>query len=109
MSHPPSNLLFQNPSDISYTIYTKSGCSYCVKAKKLLEKEKEKDALLIIDCDDYLIENKELFLNFIKEKNNGKEMRTFPIIFYKNQFIGGYTELTTFYEKESAFELSTSF
>ena len=104
MSHPP-NLLFQNPSNNGYTIYTKSGCSYCVKAKKLLEKE----TVLIIDCDDYLIENKELFLDFIKEKNHGKEMRTFPIIFYKNQFIGGYTELTTFYEKESAFELSTSF
>jgi glutaredoxin len=107
MSHPPSNLLFQNPSDTCYTIYTKSGCSYCVKAKKLLEKEK--DTVLIINCDDYLIENKELFLDFIKEKNHGKEMRTFPIIFYKNQFIGGYTELATFYEKESAFELSTSF
>lgn len=109
MSHSPLNLLFQNPSDTSYTIYTKSGCPYCVKAKKLLEKEKEKDAVLIIDCDDYLIENKELFLDFIKEKNHGKEMRTFPIIFYKNQLIGGYTELVPFYEKKSAFEYSSTF
>ena len=110
---------YEKPSEHTYTIYSKSGCHYCNKAKKLIEKENPH----VIDCDEYLIEDKAGFLAFINEmtankmtanemtanemtgnKMTANEIKTFPIIFYKNQFIGGYAELATFYEKQSAFD-----
>ena len=93
--------VYQEPSQTTYTIYTKPGCPNCVKAKKLLEKEQ----ILMIECDEYLIEDKESFLKFIQEKaKQSQEIKTFPIIFYKNQWIGGYTELIQFYDTEKAFD-----
>jgi len=97
------NIFFMDyilPSSDGFTIYTKSGCPFCTKAKKLLEKENQK--ILIIDCDDYLLENKADFLQFIQEIAK-KEHKTFPIIFDKGEFIGGFTETKVYCEKLSAF------
>ena len=45
------------PNKIGFTIYSKSGCINCNKVKVLL---KEKKVLFsVIDCDEYIIENKE--------------------------------------------------
>jgi len=79
----------ENPTSEGYTIYSKSGCINCTKIKNLL---KEKQLFFIeIQCDEYLFENKENFLLFIKEKAK-KEHKTFPIIFFNGEFIGGYNE-----------------
>jgi hypothetical protein len=57
----------EKPLDIGFTIYTKSGCSFCINLKKLLI---EKCIFFFeIDCDNYLIENKEEFLSFITESS----------------------------------------
>lgn len=82
-----------------YTVYTKSGCPFCDKVKQLLNKEE----LDIIDCDRYIYENKEQFLEFIKLMTGGISHKTFPIVFYKGDFIGGFTETKTFYEKIQRF------
>jgi len=79
---------FETPSQTKYTIYSKSGCPNCTKAKKLIENEKPE----IIDCDEYLIEDKQSFLEFM-EFLIGKDYRIFPMIFHKGAFIGGYKEL----------------
>jgi len=89
---------FELPSEIGYTIYTKSQCSYCVKAKNLLKNE----PYTMIDCDEYVIEAKEEFLLFI-ENLIGKPYRTFPMVFKDGQFIGGFSETKTQYEKDLAF------
>ena len=84
---------YELPSKENYTIYSKSGCMYCVKAKQLLIKE----SIEVIDCDDYLIEDKPAFLEFMKELV-GQEYRTFPMIFGpQGKFIGGYKELEIYY------------
>ena len=89
------------PNSQGYTIYSKSGCPFCTKVKRLLEKEAPSP--LLVDCDDYLLENKEAFLIFIKEMA-GKEYKTFPMIFHNGDFIGGFTETKEHYEKQSAFQ-----
>ena len=72
-----------------FTVYSKSGCPNCIKVKALL---KEKNLLSnIIECDDYLIDNKEAFLLFVKELAD-KDCKLFPIVFYKSEFVGGYNE-----------------
>ena len=86
---------YEAPSDKGYTIYSKSGCPNCTKAKKLVASEKYN----IVDCDDYIIEDKEDFLYFMSTLI-GKEYRVFPMIFKDGKFIGGYAELETFYKTE---------
>jgi glutaredoxin len=82
------------PSKTYYTIYTKNNCSYCSKAKSLLENENPKP--LIINCDHYLNSNRNGFLLFIKNLT-GVSYNTFPMVFYNGLFIGGYTELKQHY------------
>lgn len=89
------------PNSQGYTIYSKSGCPFCTKVKRLLEKESP--APLLVDCDDYLVENKEDFLLFIQQMA-GKEYKTFPMIFHNGNFLGGFTDTKEYYEKQSAFQ-----
>ena len=87
------------PSNNTYTIYTKSNCKYCEKTKELL-RDQEK-APLIINCDSYLQNDKEHFLQFIKTLTN-KNHRTFPIVFVNGLFIGGYNETQQYHRLSSA-------
>jgi glutaredoxin len=89
------------PNSQGYTIYSKSGCPFCTKVKRLLEKESP--APLLVDCDDYLVENKEDFLLFIQQMA-GKEYKTFPMIFHNGNFLGGFTDTKEYYEKQNAFQ-----
>ena len=90
-----------------FTVYSKSGCLYCVKVKALL---KEKNVVFtLVDCDDYILKNKAFFLQFIKEKAN-KEYKTFPMVFENGNFIGGYSETQQYLEKQFlSFEDNTEF
>ena len=86
----------EEPSQKGYTIYSKSGCPNCKKIKTFLNEKNLK--FNIIDCDDYIIEDKENFFLFIKEKTN-VECRIFPIVFNDNQFIGGFNETKNYVDK----------
>jgi glutaredoxin len=97
---------FAEPSlDKCFTVYSKSGCINCSKVKKLLVDNKL--TMEIIDCDDYILENKEEFLEFIKEKA-GKEYKMFPMVFSNKTFVGGYNE-TVEYVKNMALNFSEEF
>jgi glutaredoxin len=89
---------FQRPLKNGYTIYTKSGCSFCIKAKGLLSKYNP----YIVNCDSYLSENKDLFLRYIQTLTM-IPYRTFPMIFFDGYFVGGYTEIKMHLDKEDAF------
>jgi len=92
---------FVKPSPNSYTIYSKTGCPYCVKAKALLENLTP--PTYIVDCDEYLKQHKEEFLDFVKRLADGVEHRTFPVVFYEGKFVGGYKETQEFHSKKVAF------
>lgn len=96
------------PAANNYTIYTKSGCPNCTKVKKFLESKLETENPLIIDCDEWLIKDKPAFLEFIREKA-GKECKTFPMVFYNGEFVGGFDETKIYKEKLTAFSLDTEF
>lgn len=81
------------PNQIGYTIYSKSGCKNCSLAKSLLINKKIN--FFLINCDDFLIDYKNEFLNFM-EKIIKKSYKMFPMIFYDGKFIGGYKELEDF-------------
>jgi len=81
------------PYEKYFTIYTKSGCKFCTEVKKLLKLNKLE--YKIIDCDEYLLDNKEHFLYFI-QTISGQKVKTFPIVFYNGKFVGGYVETDKF-------------
>ena len=91
-----SNIDFFIPLESGFTIYSKSNCPYCIKVKKLLL---DKQSFFVdISCDEYLLEDKEGFLSFIKERAN-KEYKTFPMVFKDRKFIGGFAETQLHFDK----------
>ena len=97
---------FEHPLGVGFTIYSKSGCFNCQKIKNEL---KEKGlAFQIIDCDEYILENKEEFLHFIFNLTQ-KNVKFFPIIFYNGQFVGSYIETKKFIEKLISFDENENF
>ena len=92
---------FEEPFEDKFTIYSKSGCTNCRIVKDLL-----KNANLdyeIIDCDDYLLENKYVFLSFIQSYSI-TEWKTFPMVFHNGKFVGGYDEVFKYLDKLTSFD-----
>ena len=76
----------EGPSLTGYTIYTKSECGYCRRAKELLPKA------VVINCDVYLEKERIAFLLKMDEFSKAAP-RTFPMIFSDGVFVGGYDEI----------------
>lgn len=87
---------FEKPNESGFTVYSKNGCPNCIKVKALL---KEKKLLFsVVDCDEYLIEDKDNFLLFI-EKTAKQSCKLFPMVFNDSTFIGGFNETKDFIDK----------
>jgi glutaredoxin len=84
-----------------FVIYSKSECKYCDLSKDLLNDEGF--GYEIVLCDNYLTDDREGFLKRMEEKI-GKEYKTFPMVFYKDKFVGGYTELVKKVEEMACFK-----
>ena len=87
---------FQIPELKGFSIYSKSGCPNCIIVKNLIKKHYF--LMTEINCDEYILEDKNSFLNFI-QTISGHNHKTFPIIFYEGAFIGGLNETKTFIDK----------
>ena len=96
----------EKPLKTGFTVYSKSGCPNCTKVKKLLAEKKV--FFVVIDCDDYIIEDKDNFLLFIKERVN-KEYKTFPMVFNDGNFVGGFTETQDYFNKLLSFDEKSDF
>ncbi len=70
----------------SFILYGIANCSYCLKSKQLLD-----DMNIPYQFYQIQTEDKSLFLDKMSEKTDNQ--RTFPLIFYGSDFIGGFTEL----------------
>ena len=100
-------IVIEEPLNEGYTIYSKSGCINCNKLKKIFKEKRI--GFVEVQCDEYLIENKDFFLSFIKQKTQ-KEFNVFPMIFYNANFIGGYSETKENIEKsEVTFDDNSNF
>jgi glutaredoxin len=80
---------FTAPAESGFTVFGKSACPYCDKVKGLLEDYSEK--FVYVNCDEYLVEHRDAFLEFI-EKLAGKAHKTFPMVFESREFVGGYMD-----------------
>jgi len=85
-----------SPDSTCFTVYSKSGCPHCTTVKKLI---KDKHFFFTeVNCNEYLLEDKEAFLKFIEELA-GISYRTFPMVFYKGKFVGGLTDTIDLIDK----------
>ena len=73
------------PTEKGFTIYSKSGCINCDNIKKLLDANKLE--YNVINCDNYLNENKDFFLNLKKIFN----------AFSFNLIIGFFKNMSNFF------------
>jgi glutaredoxin len=92
---------FPLPKANNFTIYSKSGCLNCNNVKKLFKDRQI--SYTIIDCDEFLFDDKDNFLNFIKEIA-GLECKIFPMVFYGKRFIGGFLETMSYLDKMLDFD-----
>lgn len=92
---------YTEPNETGYTIYSKSGCKYCTMVKDFLKKENIE--YTIVDCDEYLIENKASFVSFVNGYA-GKDTGGFPKVFKGKEFIGSYKETKEHVVKTLLFE-----
>ena len=74
---------------MKFLIFTKYRCSYCDRAKTLIEQKGFEYESINIEEDN----NREILL----EKN--KYARTMPQIFINDKLIGGYTDLVKYFEE----------
>jgi len=82
-----------------FTVYSIKKCGGCIALKKLLEEKKLIHT--IIYCDDFINEDREGFREFMNKisNNNEENMKTFPIVFYDEKFIGSLKETILFIRK----------
>lgn len=77
-----------------YSILTKEGCKWCVKVKELLPNAH------YIKCDTLL---GDAFFEEV-DKLTGQEYRTFPMVFYNREFVGGYKDVKFKIDTELTFD-----
>ena len=82
--------MYETPASIGFTIYSKSGCDFCKKAKQLLGQHRL--SYNMVDCDEYILEDKIGFLQSM-EIMAGRHVKSFPMIFYNGEWIGGFLEM----------------
>jgi glutaredoxin len=87
--------LYNKINNDYYVIFGLSYCGYCIKTKKYLKDHNKK--YKYYEIDKYY---KTFFKNLIKTYTKypdikfKTEHKTYPVIFYKGKFIGGYIDLT---------------
>ena len=74
---------------MNFLIFTKYRCSYCDRAKSLIEKKGFEYESINIEEDNNI--------DLLLEKN--KYARTMPQFFINDKLIGGYTDLVKYFEE----------
>lgn len=70
-----------------FTVYSKIDCKNCWIVKRVLEIEQHR--FEVIDCDNYLIENRQEFLTQMRQimKLTEDKRIFFPIVFYNGMYL----------------------
>lgn len=69
-----------------FILYGIPNCSFCQKSKQLLDEMK-----FLYNYNEIKIEKKSEFLDNMSKKTNNQ--RTYPLVFHRGEFVGGYSEL----------------
>lgn len=84
---------FQEPEQTGFCVYSKSNCKYCDMVKDLLTKRGFE--YKVFNCDEYLVEHKESFKEFIN-LHASCDTAGFPKVFNNGTFVGSYNATKDF-------------
>jgi glutaredoxin len=95
---------FSIPSKVLYTCYGYEGCYFSESAASVLKeinstKKKSIAKIHMINSTNTLKKKEELGKMLVLNTDIPKKYNTWPRIFHKGNFIGGYSELIEFLEK----------
>ena len=77
---------------MNYTLYSKPGCSFCVKAKDLLSSKNLPYQEIVLDMGQEIpAEKTKIAVDFFK--SSFPTVRTLPLILVDGHPLGGFTEL----------------
>jgi glutaredoxin len=82
------NMIMDNieNNDGVFVIFTKTGCNNCKTLKKVLELNNY--MTLMVNCDDYLIDDRDGFIEVMKNQiQSDVERIFFPIVFYDGVYL----------------------
>lgn len=84
-------------------VLSKQNCIYCQKVKELFSSLKIE--FFEYNCQ-YLLQTKESKALFLEQVHSvaKRPYNTFPMVFIDREFIGGYTDVGIYLEKQNAFE-----
>lgn len=88
---------FEVPEEM-FVIFTKEKCSFCTRAKVLLPQAR------VIQCDKWLKQDRDAFLARM-DSISGAAPRTFPMVFVKGKYIGGYDQTKEYIDELECFRL----
>lgn len=97
ISYGNYNFLIKFPSKKDFIAYGISWCPYCIKLKNLLKKNLNENQYDYYDIEEDLNLEIPYFKALIKEKTN--DYKYVPIVFFKNNFLGGYNETESLLKK----------
>jgi glutaredoxin len=80
-----NNMNFSLPTKNGYFMYSKSGCKFCRMAQELLPD------VTVVNVDAHIETGKAKCLEKMATIAE-VEIKTFPVIFFNQIFVGGYTE-----------------
>ena len=80
-----NNMNFSLPTKSGYFMYSKSGCKFCKMAKELLPN------VTVVNVDEQIETDKAKCLDKMATIAE-VEIKTFPVIFFNQIFVGGYAE-----------------
>lgn len=79
-------------------IYTKPGCTFCTKAKQLLDIKKLEYKEITVDGIEVTKADIQVIAESLKSPHGN--ITTVPQIFMDGQHIGGFTDLKEYFRKE---------
>ena len=68
-----------------FTILSKTGCKNCNLIKRVMELTKL--SYIYVDCDEYILNNREQFIEELKKYTKSEERVYFPIVFYEGKYL----------------------
>ena len=86
------------PAFDGYTLYSKSDCRFCHKAKVLLHNEN----YTLVECDKYIETDRDGFLQQMRSYT-GRDHNTFPMVFKDGVFVGGCSDTENYMISNSEF------
>lgn len=83
--------MYPLPDYTTVTVFGKKGCLFCKKARDWLTARNR--SFVYIDCTEYVLDKVKFFEHINGIEAVDRVVSTFPIIFDKEVFVGGYSDL----------------